>query len=77
MKYDDFNDAVIAAHHQAKKDGCAYAVQWPLGHSTVEARKPSLRDRPVRVIECRLLPRMKPANSAGQKGHRLTHVTVS
>ena len=53
MEYDDFNDAIIAAHNQAKKDGYAFAVQWPLGHSTVEARKPSLRNQRMRVIECR------------------------
>ena len=32
--------------------GYAYAVQWPLGHCTVEFRKPSLRDQRMRVIEC-------------------------
>jgi hypothetical protein len=53
MEYDDFNDAIIAAHNQAKKDGYAFAVQWPSGHSTVEARKPSLRNQRMRVIECR------------------------
>ena len=49
-----FNDAVIAAHRQSRMVECgyAYAVQWPLGHCTVEFRKPLLRDPRMRVIEC-------------------------
>ncbi len=52
-EYADFNDAIIAAHHMAKKNGYAFAVRWPIGHSTVEAYKPSLRTREMKVIECR------------------------
>ena len=50
--YTDFNDALIAAHRASQENGFAFAVQWPLGHSTVEARKPSLRDQRMRVICC-------------------------
>jgi hypothetical protein len=53
MSFTDFNEAIVAAHAEAKKNGyVAYAVQWPLGHSTVETRKPSLRDQRMRVVEC-------------------------
>jgi hypothetical protein len=53
--HETFNDALIAAHRQAKIVACeyAFAVQWPLGHCTVEFRKPSLRDQRMRVVECR------------------------
>lgn len=52
--FDNFNDALIAAHRHSRMVECgyAYAVQWPLGHCTVEFRKPSLRDQRMRVIEC-------------------------
>ena len=52
--YDSFSDAVIAAHRQSREVavGYAFAVQWPLGHCTVEFRKPMLRDQRMRVIEC-------------------------
>ena len=52
--FDNFNDALIAAHRQSRmvECRCAYAVQWPLGHCTVEFRKPSLRDQRMRVVEC-------------------------
>ena len=52
--FDNFNDAVIAAHRHSRMVECgyAYAVQWPLGHCTVEYRKPSLRDQRMRVVEC-------------------------
>lgn len=49
---DTWADAVIAAKHRAEKTGVAYAVRWPLGHYTVEDRKPSLRTREFRVLEC-------------------------
>ena len=55
VPFDNFNDALIAAHRQSRmveKCGYAYAVQWPLGHCTVEFRKPSLRDQRMRVVEC-------------------------
>jgi hypothetical protein len=29
-----------------------YAIRWPLGHSTVEVRKPSLRSAQMRVLCC-------------------------
>ena len=45
-------DAIIAAKKRAKEIGVAYAVQWPLGHYTVEDRKPLLRNRDFRVLEC-------------------------
>lgn len=49
-----FSDAVIAAHRQSRQVAAnvAYAVQWPLGHNTVEFRKPSLRDNRMKVVEC-------------------------
>ena len=52
--FDNFNDALIAAHRHSRMVECgyAYAVQWPLGHCTVEYRKPSLRDQRMRVVEC-------------------------
>ena len=52
--FDNFNDALIAAHRHSRMVECgyAYAVQWPLGHCTVEFRKPSLRDQHMRVVEC-------------------------
>lgn len=51
--FDNFNDAVLAAQKEAKNNGTAmYAVQWPLGHSTVEARKPSLRSAQMKVWCC-------------------------
>jgi hypothetical protein len=48
------DEAVIAAHRHSRMVECgyAYAVQWPLGHISVEFRKPSLRDPRMRVIEC-------------------------
>ena len=51
---DNFSAAIIAAHRQSRavSSGVAYAVQWPLGHCTVEYRKPSLRDQRMKVIEC-------------------------
>lgn len=51
--FNDFNDAVIAAQRDARSNGAAmYAVQWPLGHSTVEVRKPSLRSAQMKVWCC-------------------------
>lgn len=52
--FDDFNAALIAAHRHSRMVECGYAfaVQWPLGHCTVEFRKPSLRDQRMRVVEC-------------------------
>lgn len=52
--FETFDEAIIAAHRHAKSVACgyAYAVQWPLGHCTVEYRKPSLRDQRMKVIEC-------------------------
>ena len=44
-------DAVIAAKKRAKETGVAYAVQWPLGHYTVEDRKPLLRNCDFKVLE--------------------------
>ena len=51
---ENFNDALIAAHRQSRRvaSGYAYAVQWPLGHCTVEFCKPTLRDSRMRVVEC-------------------------
>jgi hypothetical protein len=53
--FDIFTDCVVAAHSEAKKNefGYAFAVKWPLGHCTVETRKPSLRSHQMKVIECR------------------------
>ena len=47
-------DAVIATKARARLNGrgYAFAVQWPDGHCTVEDRKPSLRSRDMRVMEC-------------------------
>lgn len=52
--YDTFADALIAAHRHSRMVACGYAfaVQWPLGHNTVEYVKPSLRDPRMKVIEC-------------------------
>ena len=52
--FDTWADCVAAAHWQSRRvaAGVAYAVQWPLGHFTVEYVKPSLRDHRMRVIEC-------------------------
>jgi hypothetical protein len=52
--HETFSDAVIAAHRQSRQVACgvAYAVQWPLGHNTVEFCKPSLRDSRMKVVEC-------------------------
>ena len=52
--FDTLADAIIAAHRQSRmvEANVAYAVQWPLGHYTVEFRKPTLRDQRMRVIEC-------------------------
>ena len=47
-----WEDAIIAAKHRAKEIGVAYAVRWPLGHSTVEDRKPLLRNRDCKMLEC-------------------------
>lgn len=53
-EYSDFNEAIVAAHALAKTAGYAFAVKWPPGHSTVEyPSKPMLRNRDMRVIECR------------------------
>jgi hypothetical protein len=45
---------MISAHRHSRMVECgySYAVQWPLGHCTVEYRKPSLRDQRMRVVEC-------------------------
>jgi hypothetical protein len=50
----DWYNTLIAAKARARLSGlgCAYAVQWPLGHCTVEDRKPSLRSPQMKVIEC-------------------------
>jgi hypothetical protein len=52
--YPTMADATIAAHRQSRMVACgvAYAVRWPLGHCTVEFRKPSLRDQRMTVVEC-------------------------
>ena len=52
--FETFDDAIIAAHRQSRTvaTGTAYAVQWPLGHCTVEYKKPSLRDSRMRVVLC-------------------------
>lgn len=52
--FDTFSDAIIAAHRQSRQvsAGVAYAVQWPLGHCTVEFQKPSIRDNRMRVVCC-------------------------
>lgn len=52
--FDSLSDAIIAAHRQSRMvaAGVAYAVQWPLGHFTVEYCKPTLRDQRMKVIEC-------------------------
>lgn len=52
--FNSLSDAIIAAHRQSRQvaAGVAYAVQWPLGHFTVEYCKPSLRDARMKVIEC-------------------------
>lgn len=52
--FENFADAIIAAHRQSRQVAAnvAYAVQWPLGHNTVEFRKPSLRDSRMKVVEC-------------------------
>jgi len=52
--FESLADAIIAAHRQSRQvaAGVAYAVQWPLGHFTVEFCKPSLRDQRMKVIEC-------------------------
>lgn len=53
QSFDDFNEAVIAAQRDARSNGFAmYAIRWPLGHSTVEVRKPSLRSAQMRVLCC-------------------------
>lgn len=50
----EWYDAVIGAKARARLNGLGYAfaVQWPLGHFTVEDRKPSLRSQNMRVLEC-------------------------
>ena len=47
-------EAIIAAKARARLNGqgYAFAVQWPDGHCTVEDRKPSLRSRDMRVMDC-------------------------
>lgn len=51
--FETWEDTVIGAKRRAKVIGvAAYAVRWPLGHFTVEDRKPSLRDQNFRVLEC-------------------------
>jgi hypothetical protein len=52
--YETFSDAILAAHRESRQAACGYAfaVQWPLGHSTVEVRKPSLRDQRMKVVCC-------------------------
>ena len=51
---ENWYDALIAAKARARLNnlGYAFAVRWPLGHCTVEDRKPSLRTREMKVIEC-------------------------
>lgn len=48
------SDAIIAAHRHSRMVECGYAfaMQWPLGHCTVEYKKPSLRDQRMKVILC-------------------------
>ena len=50
----DWYETIIAAKARARlnKLGYAFAVQWPDGHCTVEDRKPSLRARDMRVLDC-------------------------
>lgn len=45
---------ILAAKERARRNnqGYAFAVQWPDGHCTVEDRKPLLRSREMRVLEC-------------------------
>ena len=50
--FETWEDTVTGAKHRAKVIGVAYAIRWPLGHFTVEDRKPSLRDQNFRVLEC-------------------------
>lgn len=52
--FDTFTDALLAAKRHARMVECGYAfaVQWPLGHCTVEYRKPSLRNQHMRVVCC-------------------------
>lgn len=52
--FETFADALIAAHRHSRMVECGYAfaVKWPLGHCTVEFRKPSLRDQRMKVICC-------------------------
>lgn len=50
----DWYCTLIAAKARSRLNGLGYAfaVQWPLGHCTVEDRKPSLRNSKMRVVEC-------------------------
>lgn len=52
--FETFSDAVIAAHRHSRMVECGYAfaVQWPLGHCTVEFMKPALRDQRMKVVLC-------------------------
>lgn len=53
-QYSDWYQALIEAKARARLNGrgYAFAIQWPLGHCTVEDNKPSLRSQNMRVIEC-------------------------
>jgi hypothetical protein len=52
-EYTNKYDAILAAHALARLKGRAmYAIQWPLGHWTVDERKPSLRNQQMQVICC-------------------------
>ena len=52
--YATFSEAIVAAHRHSRMARCGYAfaVQWPLGHNTVEFMKPSLRDSRMKVVLC-------------------------
>lgn len=52
--HETLSDALIAAHRHSRAVECGYAfaVQWPLGHCTVEYKKPLLRDPRMKVILC-------------------------
>lgn len=48
-------DTLCAAHRRSRANGLGYAfaVKWPTGICTVEDRKPLVRSRDMRVVECR------------------------
>lgn len=52
--FDTLADAISHAHRISRQvaQGHAFAVQWPLGHCTVEFRKPILRDQRMKVVCC-------------------------